>query len=431
MPLAAPLVLAIQMSNIGPDPGLQARVKELFDESCVMCHDAGIDPTGPDGVDLESDLMGLLQKKSNVTGEPMVVPGDPDKSYLLKKMTGQGEIKGETMPLGEDILPADQLDIVREWIASLPADAATTPLEDGDGPPDGRDGTTRKKKGRPAFYGTNQIALPSTTTLGKRTLQYRIDHRFGRIGTERGALGMDAGVVQMMGLQYGILDGWDVQVRRTNSRKTWEIGTKYVPLRQEDGRPVSFGGYFDFAGMRDFDIKNRFVGDFQLMLSRMWFDRWATMVTVGYHLFTNHNSRVFIDYGDGAGAVPVRDRRGTMTMGFASTVLLDKRKRWGIDMEWVLPVPASGGTPDPFYFRGGDADPGGTRLGAWSLGGSLKTAKHFFQVFFTNNREIASNLYAPGGQTKNPFKTPGVDEKNPFLEFNFYLGFNLARSFSL
>ena len=427
---ALTLTLALSLSHAGPDPALQANVKAIFDDACVACHDAGIDPTGPDGVDLESDLSKLVGKKSNVTGEPMIVPGDPDKSYLFKKMTGKGGIKGETMPLGDDIMPADKLDAVRQWIAAMPAD--TTPL-DGDGkvPEPGTPTPSVKEKGRKPFHGTNQIALPSTTTLGKRTLQYRIDHRFGRIGTERGALGMDAGVVQMMGLQYGIFDGWDVQVGRTNSRKTWEIGTKYIPVRQEDGMPLSFGGYFDFAGMRDFDIKNRFVGDFQLMISRMWFDRWTTMITTGYHLFTNHNSRVFIDYGDGAGPVPVEDKRGTMTLGFASTVLLDKRKRWGIDMEWILPVPATGGTPDPFYFRGGDADPTGTKLGAWSIGGSLKTAKHFFQVFFTNNREIASNLYAPGGQSKNPFKTPGVDEKNPFLEFNFYLGFNLARQFSL
>jgi hypothetical protein len=450
MPALAPLLLALSLPYAGPDPGahaeLEQKVKTLFEDQCTSCHDSSIQPADDEGVDLESDLRRLVNQKSNVAGEPMLVPGNPDASYLFKKMTGKGGIKGDTMPLGDDVLPEDQLAIVRDWIAAMPTDYGAVATDAGDGGAgdggagdegggdggDGGDGGTEpKKKGRQAFYGTTQIVLPTTTTLGKRTLQYRIDHRFGRIGTERGAFGLDAGVSMAMGLQYGIFDGWDVQIRRANSRKTWEFGTKYVPVRQEDGKPVSFGGYFDFTLLRDFDVKNRYVGDFQLMLSRLWFqDRWATMLTFGYHMRTNHNPRVTVDFEDGAGPVPVKDIRDTLTLGLASTVYLGKRRRWGLDMEYVLPIPA-GGTPDVFYFRGGDADPQGSKIGAWSIGGSLKTAKHFFQVFFTNNREIVSNLYAPGGQSGNPFKTPGQDSKNPFHDFNFFLGFNLGRRFSL
>lgn len=436
MPVAAVLTLVLSLSQAGPDPGpspeLEAKMKALMDDACVSCHDASVDPTAEDGVDLESDLRLLVNKKSNVTGDPMLVPGHPEQSYLYRKMTGEN-IKGDTMPLGDDIMPAEQLAIVRDWIAALPADAGST-VATGDGevgPGDGLPDPTPKRPGRQPFHGTTQIVLPTTTTLGKRTLQYRIDHRFGRIGTERGAFGLDAGVSMAMGLAYGILDGWDVQLRRANSRKTWELGTKYVPVRQEDGKPLSFGLWADFTALRDFDVKNRYTGDFQAMLSRLWFDRWSTMITLGYHLRTNHDPRVTLDFEDGAGPVPIADHRDTLTLGLASTVWLGKRKRWGIDGEWVLPIPASGRTPDPFYFRGGDADPSGSKIGAWGFGGSLKTGKHFFQVFFSNNREIATNLYAPGGQSGNPFKTPGVDSKNPFHEFNFFLGFNLGRTFSL
>jgi hypothetical protein len=111
-------------------------------------------------------------------------------------------------------------------------------------------------------------------------------------------------------------------------------------------------------------------------------------------------------------------------------VWLGKKKRWGIDVEYLFPIPAQG-TPDMLYYRGGDADPAGTKIGAWSLGGSYAIGKHFFQVFVTNNREIHPNLAAPGGQTKNPFNTPGINPKNPLYEANFFLGFNLGRRFSL
>ena len=52
-------------------------------------------------------------------------------------------------------------------------------------------------------------------------------------------------------------------------------------------------------------------------------------------------------------------------------------------------------------------------------------------MFFTNNREIHTNLAAPGGQSGNPFKTEGVDSKNPFHKANFFLGFNLGRNFTM
>ncbi len=272
--------------------------------------------------------------------------------------------------------------------------------------------------------------LPTTSTLGKRTLQYRIDHRFGRIGTERGAFGLDAGVVMSMGLQYGILDGWDVRLRRTNSRKGWELGTKYVPVRQEAGMPLSFGMYGSVDFYRDFGVANPWSGNFMAMLSRLWFERWVTMLTFGYHLRTNHAGRVTVDFKDGNGPVLVKDTRDTFDIGIATAVYLGKRKQWGIDLEWLLPVPA-GGTPNVFYYHGGDADPAGSKIGAWGIGGSYTTGKHFFQVFFTNNREIHPNGAAPGGQSGNPFKTDGVDSKNPFHKFNFFLGFNLGRNFTL
>lgn len=432
--MAVTASLAIALTTFlysAPDPAAQeAKVAEIFDEWCTSCHSGGGNPASdPAEVDLDVPLSSLVGVPSAANGQPLVVPGDPDASYLLVKMKGGEGMEGDLMPLGDDPLPAEQLQVVADWIAALP------PPEDGDTgsegvaePGDGTDGGAAGR-GRQPFHGTSQIVLPTTTTLGKRTLQYRIDHRFGRIGTERGAFGLDAGVSMAMGMQYGIIDGLDVQLRRTNSRKTWELGLKYVPVRQEDGKLLSFGGYAALSWLRAFDVANPWVGDFQLMLSRLWFDRWSTMLTLGYHLNTNHDARVLVDFDDGAGPVPVEDRRDTLTMGLASTVWLGKRKRWGLDMEYLLPIP-DGGTPNVFYYRGGDADPSGSKIGAWSIGGSLRTAKHFFQVFITNNREITTNNYAPGGQTGNPFGAD-VDGKNPFHRANFFLGFNLARQFSI
>ncbi len=414
----------------------QEAVRKIFDDVCTMCHSGdGSDSKDPGALGLDGDLTRLAGIRSAATDKMLVVPGDPEASYLLDKVLGTPAMKGDLMPQDMDPLTPAQIKAVRDWISALPKDAASNAGNNegpsaGAGEGAGQPSAPPKRKVKP-FHGTDHIVLPTTTTLGKQTLQYRIDHRFGRIGTERGAFGLDAGVIMSMGMAYGILDGWDVRLRRTNSRKGWELGTKYVPLRQEEGRPVSLGIQASVSWFRDFDVANPWTGDFQLMLSRLWFvDRWATMLTAGYSLRTNHATRVIVDFKDGRGPVLAKDTRDTFDLGFATSVYLGRRRQWGIDLEWLLPIP-DGAVTNKFYYRGGDANPDGSKIGAWSIGGSYTTGKHFFQVFFTNNREIHTNLAAPGGQSGNPFKTPGVDSKNPFLKANFFLGFNLGRNFTL
>jgi len=434
--------LALASAPVG-DPALEAKAKAVFDEWCTACHAEGGSLDDASEFPLEGDLSVLVGRKANESDKPLIAPGDPSGSYLMDKVLGTPAMKEELMPMGDDPLSAENLQIMKDWIASIPKEGGAAaaggtdvpPPDAGEGTPpsgDGDDGGIEppKKQYKP-FHGDKHIVLPTTTTLGKKTFQYRIDHRFGRIGTERGAFGMDAGVVMNMGIAYGIVDGLDVGLSRTNSRKAWELSAKYVPLRQEDDQMLSIGMYASVDALRDFDVQNRWSGNFMLLVSRLWFERWATMFEVSYHTGTNKSSRVLVDFNDGSGPVPVKDGRGTLTMGIASQLWLGKRKKWSFDAEYFLPVPDVG-TPNLFYVRGGDADPTGPKLGSWGLGAGYFTGKHFFQLFFTNNREIHPNLAAPGGQSGNPFKTDdGVKAKNPFHEFNFYLGFNLVRQFTI
>ncbi len=405
----APLATFFALFSLVGSPSggseLESKVREIFEESCTSCHSESDDPNQ---LNLEQPPGSLVGKASSDTGKALVVPGAPDKSYLMQKLTGASGITGDRMPQGDDPLPKAQLETIAAWIEQVE--------ESDGGAPDTKD---REESGRAPFHGTHQVNLHSTTTLGKKTLEFRVHHRFGAIGTERGAFGLDVGAIMSLGLTYGILDGWDVMLRRTNSHKGYELGTKYIPVRQEAGMPFSFGVYASVEWLRDFpaNVANPWAGNFQLLFSRLWFDRWSTMLMVGYSLPTNHAPRVYIDdFGNADGPVRVNDRRGTLDIGLASTVWLGKKKRWGIDLEYLLPIP-DGRRPNVFYYHGGDADPNGTKIGAWSLGASVRVGLHFFQVFFTNTREIHTNLVAPGGQTGNPFENRG----------NFFIGFNLSR----
>ncbi|MFV8749071.1 DUF5777 family beta-barrel protein [Nannocystaceae bacterium ST9] len=420
--------LLLTLAFAPPETGAptEADVQAILAD-CTMCHDAS-----DDVLNLEAPPSSLIGKAST-TGTPLIVPGNPTGSYLYMKMVGAEGIEGETMPMGEDPLPVEKLTAVRDWIAGLASPGPSEPGDTGDtgdtgdiedggeepGPGPSEPAPAPKPRRKKPFYGTHQINLQTTTTNGKRVIAYRIHHRFGRVGKpgDRNYLGMAGGVIMSMGVEYGIIDGLDAMVRWSNSGLDWELGMKYVPVRQEDGMPVSFGMYASFEALTELPARasNRYTGNFQVMLSRLWFERWSTQLTVNYSLLTNHAPSIVADLGNGP--VPVTDNRGTLDAGLASTVWLGKKRKHGIDLEYILPIPAG----DTFYYHGGDVNPNGTKIGAWALGWSAKAGLHLFQVFVSNTRNIHTNLVAPGGDTKNPFKPFG----------DFFFGFNISRQWKL
>jgi hypothetical protein len=90
---------------------------EVFTPSCATlgCHD----PIGQQG----QVVLSAGRSYASVVGVPStqtpqlqrVAPGDPDNSYLYRKLTGAG-IVGERMPLQMPPLSAEKLKLVRDWI---------------------------------------------------------------------------------------------------------------------------------------------------------------------------------------------------------------------------------------------------------------------------------------------------------------------------
>ena len=420
---AAPAAPAVPATG---DPDKLAAATAIFEESCTICHDSS--------ADLNLEDAGALISLASTQGTPLVDPGNPNGSYLYMKMAAAEGIEGESMPLGDDPLPAEQLAAVQEWIASIPVpgaagEAAGEGEASGEGegsgegevkPPSVDDPVRPKRKAKPGFYGTHHINLPTTTTLGKKSVSFRIHHRLGRVGGvgDRSYIGFAGPAVMSIGAEYGIVDGLDVLARWTNSRLAWELGLKYVPVRQEDGKPLSFGMFASFDAITDFNTTsaNRFTGNFQVMLSRQWFERWTTQLNINYSMLTNHSPNVLHDFGDGAGTVQVTDNRGTLNVGLATTVWLGKKRRNGLDLEYQLPIPS-----DVFYYNGGNVNPDATNIGSWALGWSARRGLHVFQILVSNTQNIHTNLIAPGGDTVNPFAPFG----------DFFFGFNITRKWKL
>lgn len=118
-----------------PPPGATATFatlqRRIFTPSCAMlsCHGAG----NAGGLTLaagaaRANLVGVPPSNGAAlaAGLLRVAPGDPDRSFLLRKLAGTlGPDEGQSMPRVGAQLPPALIDLVRRWIAAgAPADAS-------------------------------------------------------------------------------------------------------------------------------------------------------------------------------------------------------------------------------------------------------------------------------------------------------------------
>ena len=111
-------------STVGPDgegeltEATLAQVSEVFAVSCTLsgCHSGG-EPAAD--MSLEGDFAArIIGVASGQRPDlKLVDPGNPDDSYLLIKVRGDDEIVSQRMP-PDKTLPAEQVEIIRAWIAS-------------------------------------------------------------------------------------------------------------------------------------------------------------------------------------------------------------------------------------------------------------------------------------------------------------------------
>ena len=97
-----------------------ASMQAIFDRDCVSCHSAGADLVLTAGVSWPN-IVGSPAPPSESCGGTLVVPGDPDASYLYQKLSNDHPCSGMRMPRGEfgsEPLQDCVTAIVREWIAA-------------------------------------------------------------------------------------------------------------------------------------------------------------------------------------------------------------------------------------------------------------------------------------------------------------------------
>ena len=98
-----------------------ADVQAIFDRSCAIpeCHRGGGEDGPPEGLDLSAgrsydNIVGVAAHEMDLK---RVAPGDPNGSYLFRKITPGAEISWHRMPLDRPELPAADRQLIRDWIA--------------------------------------------------------------------------------------------------------------------------------------------------------------------------------------------------------------------------------------------------------------------------------------------------------------------------
>ena len=360
---------------------LFARVGRLLQSRCAMpgCH------LGPDSMKgMRMEVAQIYRSSVNVRsrtdpGLLRVAPGAPDRSLLYLKLLPpeQGRYHGPRMPLSMNPLKPEEIDLVRQWIESFPADLWGVPQL-----PEKAATAVR------TFHGSTLANLPTPDPIGARSLEFEILHRFRESARGAGSkdfYGLDSGAWISIGLAYGLTDTIEMGLRRTNLEHDYETYAEWTPVRQgAGGAPVSLALRGSYSNLRETGAFNRDRAGAQVIVARRFGERLSLMLVPTYVSHVN-----FLNPGD---------RRGTTAVGAGGELRLDSRM--ALTGEWI----AQTSGVESAYQSG-------------SIGFSIATARHVFHVFATNTAGAHTDLYAPGGD---------LDLGSGY----FRLGFNITRIYT-
>lgn len=152
---------------------LQSIQDNIFTPICTRCH---IGASAPEGLRLDTaDSYNLLVGVPSAEDPSIlrVMPGDPDASYLIRKLEGDPGIVGAQMPFGGPYLPQASIDVIRQWITNgaQKESALNVALEQGSfavtgtSPMDGARVTQPLKQILVAFNHDIDVTLVNETTV--------------------------------------------------------------------------------------------------------------------------------------------------------------------------------------------------------------------------------------------------------------------------
>ena len=102
-------------------PTLDEIQAAVFTPTCATstCHSNTAQAAGLALGDADTSFLELVGQFSNQNGQSavmLVAPGDPDASYLIRKLENTAGITGARMPLNAAPMSQADIDVIRQWI---------------------------------------------------------------------------------------------------------------------------------------------------------------------------------------------------------------------------------------------------------------------------------------------------------------------------
>lgn len=101
----------------------------VFTPICTKCH---IGASAPQGLELDAGHSYALLVGVPSSEQPAVLrvaPGQPDNSYIIRKLQDTPGITGQQMPYGGPYLPQSTIDVIRQWITNGAPQATAQSIE--------------------------------------------------------------------------------------------------------------------------------------------------------------------------------------------------------------------------------------------------------------------------------------------------------------
>ena len=265
----------------------------------------------------------------------------------------------------------------------------------------------KKEKVAYTFKAIKLINANTIETTKKKTLDFRITHRFGNmeIGEPQGkhtVWGLDNASNIRFSLDYGLTDKISLGIGRSKTNEHIDGNIKYRFLEQkENGLPISVAYFSNVALSPVANIpgdvfENRLSFTNQLII--------ASKVTRGISLeilptlvHRNYVYSAVIHPENGS-----IDEHDLFALGFAGRFKLTQRFAFVID--YFLPFSNFRTTSNDYY-------------NALGVGIEIETGGHVFHVNLTNSAGIIENDYLP-------------NTRDSWGEGEYKLGFNISRVFS-
>jgi hypothetical protein len=263
--------------------------------------------------------------------------------------------------------------------------------------------TPKKEFTSAIFKGTRLINLHTVEVGGKRSLDFRIAHRFGDLnGGLYESFGLDGGASIRLGLEYSYDGRLQFGVGRTNIDKTGDLFAKYRLLRQttNNKNPLSitlFAGMY-YTMLKDpnkaLGGKDKYENDnnrlsyaYQIIFARKFSERFSFQIAptmVHFNLVEK-----------------LSDKNDMYAVCAATRFKFTKRFALTAEYCWR----ATEWSRDTYY-------------DSFALGFDIETGGHVFQLQVVNSLGVLENQFIPKTNTK--WSNGGIR-----------LGFNISRMFNI